>query len=399
MNDIERVRGWFDSGALLRPATAVPNSVDLARALAHLAGAPDIERGPGVKRIIDAIGPSEHYAFILIDGLGLRFLEATPEAAFMREHAALELQSVFPAATAAALTSLATGLWPAQHGVPAWWTHLPEHDLTATMLPFVERFSQRPLGALGVTTGDAFAAPSLPARYRYTVRSFLPRSIVDSVYSKYARGGTPATGYSSFAKSIRAMARHITTAAPPSFTYLYSPMVDTVAHRDGPDAPSVRAAVREVDRELERLAGAVQGRARIVVSADHGFVAVPESAKHIVQPGDALLELLAVPPSGEPRVPFFHVRSGHGERFREHFRARYGERLALLSIDEAEELAFFGPGPLRAVTRRRIGDFLALSPEPDVLVYQAEGGADARAPLGHHGGLRPDEARIPLIVA
>ena len=93
------------------------------------------------------------------------------------------------------------------------------------------------------------------------------------------------------------MARHITTAAPPSFTYLYSPMVDTVAHRDGPDAPSVRAAVREVDRELERLAGAVQGRARIVVSADHGFVAVPESAKHIVQPGDALLELLAVPPS------------------------------------------------------------------------------------------------------
>src|SRR3990172_3184585 len=126
MDDLERVLGWFESGALLHPSAEAPNTVDLSRALASLAGVGGLEMSPAALQLAELIGEAGHYVFVLVDGLGMNLIEEQPTGAFLRNHLALELRAVFPATTAAALTSLATGLWPAEHAVPAWWTYLPE---------------------------------------------------------------------------------------------------------------------------------------------------------------------------------------------------------------------------------------------------------------------------------
>ena len=43
-------------------------------------------------------------------------VERLAEDSFLRSHLVMELQAVFPSTTAAALTSLANGLWPSRHG-------------------------------------------------------------------------------------------------------------------------------------------------------------------------------------------------------------------------------------------------------------------------------------------
>src|SRR6185369_9878267 len=86
----------------------------------------------------------------------LNLADRLPPSALVRAHRRLQLQSLFPSTTAAALTSVATGRWPAQHAVLGWWTRLPELDLTATILPFVERFSHQPLAPRGISADYAF---------------------------------------------------------------------------------------------------------------------------------------------------------------------------------------------------------------------------------------------------
>ena len=80
---------------------------------------------------------------------------------------------------------------------------------------------------------------------------------------------------------------------------------------------------------------------------------------------------------------------------RELFRERFGDRFFLIDADEAEELELFGPGPMSAETRRRIGGLIAVSRGVDVVQYRPY----ADPMVGHHSGLTPDEMMIPLIVA
>lgn len=183
MSGADRLLRWFAEGTLLRPDPGTPNSVDLALALASLSGA-SVPRTDGADHVARRIGAAEHLVFVLVDGLGLELVERLPEASFLRRHLAMSLRTVFPSATASALTSMATGLWPNRHGVPGWWTYLPDHDLSVTALPFVERWSGDPLDARGVAASTLFPAATLLPGYRRDVASFMPAPIADSAYSR-----------------------------------------------------------------------------------------------------------------------------------------------------------------------------------------------------------------------
>ncbi|MEX2157984.1 MAG: alkaline phosphatase family protein [Dehalococcoidia bacterium] len=399
MNDIDRVQSWFESGTLLRADAGVANTVDLARALASIAGG-DVELAAGATNVRDAIGETEHLVFVLIDGLGMNLIESLPAGSFLRDHVAIELRAVFPATTAAALTSLATGLWPAQHAVPAWWTYLPQYKLTTTILPFNERFSERPLAEFGVRSEDVFCTPAMMASFRRDTLSFMPRQLAGSVYTRYVSGGTPISGYTALRDAIDGAIARVERAASATYTYIYYPAVDTLEHIHGPASDHVRNELDRVESELARLARAIAGRGRVAVSADHGVLAVAQKHKYVIEADDPLLEPLVAPPYGEPRVPFFRVRDGASDAFTSRFRERYGEEFALLSIDEADELRLFGPEPLSTATRGRIGDYIAVPEAARVLVHSSV--RDKHGPglmRGFHGGMLREEMRIPLVVA
>lgn len=400
MRGPDRLLRWFAEGTLLRPDPAEFNSVDLALALAALSGAP-APRTEGAERIASRIGDGDHLVFVLVDGLGLELVEASPPGSFLREHLALGLRSVFPSATASALTSLATGLWPNRHAVPGWWTYLPDHDLTATALPFVERWSGAALGARGVATASLFPAATLLPCYRRAATSFLPAPIADSAYSRYVRGATPTAPYETLAAGVDALVERVAQASAPTYSYLYLSSVDALSHAYGPRSVEVREHLANVlEPQLARLVEGLAGRARLALSADHGLLEVPPERKHLLLADDPLVALLRAPPSGEPRAPLLHARPGQADRARGMFEERFGQAFALLTIDEAAELELFGPGPLTDVARARLGDFVALSSGPDVLLYRpGPEPTGVEKLVGYHGGLLPPEVQIPLVVA
>jgi hypothetical protein len=119
--------------------------------------------------------------------------------------------------------------------------------------------------------------------------------------------------------------------------------------------------------------------------------------KRLLDPQEHLSVLLKTPPSGEPRAPTFHVVPGAQDEFAELFRERFGEQFALLSAAEVFDLGLLGPPPFSEAGRSRLGDFMALSAGYDALVYATDVGMTQM--IGFHGGLSPEEVRIPLIVA
>ena len=403
MSDIDTLLAKFETGALLRPSPRVPNLVDLAHALALLAG-PTSSIGDalstGAAALAALIGPAEHLVFIVADGLGMTLVDNLPGSAFLTKHLKTELRTVFPSATAAVLTSLATGAWPGQHGVTGQWTHLPEIRATADLLRFAARTGGVSLAKLGVTVEQAFPLPALVRGMRRDTLALFPERVAITNSAAYFSGGRARRGYRTLAEATEVIGARVDAAPGPTYTSLYTPWIDLEAHRHGVRHPGVRAAVFGLDRELDRLATRLGGRARIVLTADHGLLDTPIVARHWLRPTADLFEALLFPPSGDARVMFLHVRDGARERLRQRFRARYGDRFCLITIEEAEQIELFGPGPLAPHARARLGDLIVVSSGVDVIEYVPAGSIDRVLSIAaHHSGLSPAEMRAPLVIA
>ena len=398
--DVERVERWFRDGDLLHPfeGDAPPSTVDLARAIASIGGVPLSDQDTRAAELAERIGRDRPLLFVLVDGLGCVFDELAKPGGLLAGAEDIQLRSVFPSTTAAALTTLATGAWPSQHGVPAWYTHLHRNDLTATILPFVERNSERKLQEFGIRPSEAFAYPSRMASIEGRLRTYHPRAISNSEFTTYQRGSAPTDPYDHLRDAARNVVSRIVEQDEPGIHYLYLPMVDSASHRDGPHASATMRALEAVDQALGTISEQLDGRARIAISADHGELQVSAAEKSLFLPDDPLLDDLHTPPHGEPRVPMFCVKRGREAAFEGEFRERWGRHWALLTRAEAEEMQLFGPDPMTPLAAERIGSHLALSATKNVLVY-GEAGNRVSALNGYHAGLRSEEMEIPLLLA
>ncbi|MCA8923549.1 MAG: alkaline phosphatase family protein [Planctomycetes bacterium] len=398
MSERERVAEWVSSGSAVLPDGQRPNLVSLIRALSRLCGGaaqPDAHADV----LAEEVGEAEHLVFVLIDGMGISHVRQLEPDGFLRRHQRDELTSVYPSATASAITTLATGCWPSQHGVVGWWSYVPERDLALTCLPFLERFSGAPLARRGLVPTDLYPQAALLRDFTRDTCCYQFARIADSAYSRYFRGDSPGGSYEDLPDAAATIQGRLAQADGPTYTYLYFSLIDEASHTHGPAGEATLELLRRVEADLEALAGALGPSARIVVTADHGLIEVPEAGKHVLTHDDPLVALLRTPPSGEPRAPVFHVQPGELERFAQGFRARFGERFALLDLDDVEALSLYGPGKLHATARQRLGDFVAVAHDRDVILYRpGERPTSTELLVGYHGGLLPDEMLIPLIL-
>ncbi|MBW1709392.1 MAG: alkaline phosphatase family protein [Deltaproteobacteria bacterium] len=397
MTGLELVSQWFDSGQLVRPSVEAEDFLDLTRALACLSGIEDMCDGSKVEELCREIGPADHYVFVLIDALGADLVESLPQNAFLRVNMKRRLQSLFPSTTASVLTSLATGMWPCSHGVSGWFMYLEEADISVISLLFVERNTRRSLEELGLSAQDLFPVPSFWPYLRHEPHTVLPAAIVDSVYSNYSSGETQCLGYPDLSGAIEITSKLVLKASRPSLTYLYLPQFDETAHVKGKEHEQTRQILLTINEHLDELAKSLAGRVRIVISADHGVVTVPEERRFVLSGDDPLNRYLRCQPTGEPTVPVFHVHGGHEEAFTEEFTERFGNHFALLLPEDAERLRLFGPGDLSPITKSRLGSFIGISRKPSVFYIRTK---QKKGPviIGYHGGLSSEEMHVPLIL-
>lgn len=405
MKKLEIMRQWMAEGKILHPLEKNPNIVDLTRTLLTICGYREFNETRWVKVLKQELladtyrrKASDHYVFVLIDGLGTNLTELFPPGGFFESHYLRELHSVFPSTTACALTSLVTGHWPGRHGLTGWDTYLPDQKRTATVLPFVDRMTNEPLENVGLHVEDVILEPSLMTELEREVCTILPNQIKDGSYSQWAHGTTKIIGYRNLAGGFQAAVANITNRVGPTLTYFYISELDTAQHESGTRSPKVKRLIKSLDTQLLKLRDTLADQGvRLVVCADHGLVDIPAEAQVRLENDNRIFDFLECPPTGESIMPIFHVSSGKERRFEEAFSSAYGSHMELITIPDAEALGLFGADGIAAATRARLGSFIGIAHEPMALIYDPPGKRPKEI-AAFHGGLQPTSMKVPLFI-
>jgi hypothetical protein len=350
----EGIAGLVETGAIVHPQDGSGSSVELFHAMARLSGVPGITETASVSRFTDMIGHHDHYLVVLVDGMGSNLRDLFPAGGFLDTAYRETITSTFPSTTAVALTSLATGLWPAEHGITGWWTHFPEHRRVIAPLLFAERETGTPCEELGLSIRDLIPGEPLVGSFFRSVSSYLPRKIAGGAYDAWFRAGTREVLYRSLSQARRLINRDHSRAPGPSYQYFYVTAVDSLSHRHGIDSEQVLREIRRIDGVLSRLRDRLPGTVRMVVTADHGLVNVPPEYLFTIRPGDTLDRHLIGGQSGEGRAPVFHVAPGHESEFLRAFESTpASEHFVLYTPSELARAGFYGPPTLDTMWESR----------------------------------------------
>ena len=403
MSDAKTLEELFQAGQLLHPAGGDHSIIGFANDLHRMASGSTSDSPTEPCSVLGHIQSPRHLIFLLVDGLGMNFIENMNSDAFIPKHLTGEMRSVFPSTTPTVLTSLATGKWPADHAIMGWHTMLPEIQGVSTIIRFQRCPDGTQLSKLGVTPAQAYPTQSrMPSpKGQRQVMHLVPEEIAGTVYSQYWSGGTMSRGYKSLTGAVNLINKSIGRARVPTFTYLYMPQVDRAAHQYGTTHEKTLSELDQVDKAVQRLAASLPPDARLIITADHGHLDAEPDCQYFLGANDEILSLCVGPPSGDVRMMYVTVEEENIEAFRELVHLTYEENFLVISTNEAEDMKLFGPTPFSQEARRRIGNLMVISTSSAMLDFRAALGekSDGKKPkLSHHSGLTPDEMRIPLVI-
>ena len=373
------------------PDAALPLPADLWADLA-----------PGVRRVV----------LVLLDALGyLRFrrlLEADESLSFahlVRQGQLVPVTSVFPSTTTTALATLWTGRTPAEHGLLGYALYLQEYGVVADMLSLTPMRGQgrETLVDWGLEPETFLPVPGLAellAPQGIACRLLTHQQYMDSPLSQMLhRGVAERQGYIS-SSDMWVSIRHLLAQHRDERLLLiaYWGGVDGIAHRYGPTAETWPAEIRNLAFSLEReflqpLPPADREGTLLLITADHGQVLAPPEQAVLLTKHPPLWRALALPPSGDSRAAYLHVRHGQAETVRAYLEEQLAGRFVVLDSDAALEAGLLGQGEVAPETLSRIGDLIALARGEASLHW----GYKEPKLRGRHGGLTPEEMLVPLL--
>jgi len=338
------------------------------------------------------IAGAENVLFVIVDGLGDRYLAARGAGSALARHRRCGISAVFPSTTASAITTSYTGATPLEHGLTGWYTYFSAAACVGTPLPFQRRGERTPLA---LDASRIYREPGLfeGLAARSLVVSW--RGIVDSTYNAHHCRGAERLAYDDLAGFVEQSVRAVKSGAGRKFVYAYWPEFDALAHQHGVGSAPVAAHFAALDAAFAELLARLAGTdTAVVLTADHGFVDCP--ADEAIDLPPALASQLRFPLCGERRVAFCHVHDP--ARFIEAARALFGERADVRPSAELAAEGWFGPGRPHPDFAERIGD-VALVMRGRATVKDWLPGESRHLHIGNHGGTSEDEMIIPLVVA
>lgn len=322
------------------------------------------------------IPDSSTYVLVLFDGLGDHQL-SHPAAADLRRARVAGLDSPFPSTTTVALSTIATGLPAAQHGVLGYQLYLDDIDTVVNTIRWTTPWGD----PVDYDTASLLPEPTLWERLSAAGAepiSIQPAHFQGSALSNALYRGARFEPIRSVDESIEAAVQ--LSSAPSRLILVYLPHVDFAAHVGGQDTPEYAEAMRTVSWAWETLARQMPSGATLLGTADHGHIDFPDASrvdvpKHLNE--DRTLY-------GDVRVVFV---KGDGEAMARELPATW--------IPIAEARHWWGPQPWHPSFEARLPDGLLVADDDYVILPKFSNGKL----VGNHGGIHPAERRIPLLVA
>jgi hypothetical protein len=354
---------------------------------------------------------------LLIDGFGwhqwLRYAEHYDFFNRVTERGVVApITTVFPSTTAAALTTVHSGLTPQEHGLPEWWVYFDELDTIAATLPFT------PLGAHGTDKLlEAGVRPSILFRgktiYQRLADAHMPsftmirNAYAHSAYSSVVHKGSVTVPFVNSSDLLVNLRRKLVEVSGPAYFFVYWDAVDAIAHRYGPHTEQYHAELAGfsylLQRELiENTPEHVADNILLLVTADHGHINVSPRQTLYLNRYQRLVQSLAIShtgqriePWGSPRDVFLRVPQDQLADTANWLTERLAGKATVMTSAEALQRRLFGVGKPHRWFARRVGNLLIL-PTHDHLIWYEHLKGKKFSLRGVHGGLRPDEMLIPL---
>ncbi|MEC9426119.1 MAG: alkaline phosphatase family protein [Actinomycetota bacterium] len=326
---------------------------------------------------------------LVLDGLG--WLQLRDRAGVAPTLAGLEggpITTVAPSTTAAALTSLSTGLPPGEHGVVGYRIAVggsggPPHGEV--------------LNTLRWSTGDG------DARRRHDPRLFQPCEIFGSqrppvvTRAEFAESGFTAAhlsdtrlfGYADRTGLLDQVLGAFARKEP--FVYAYWDDIDRIAHEFGL-AERYNDELGACDLMVAELLHRLPAGTAVVVTADHGQVHVGERLVDLPAEVTGLVD----GQSGEARFRWLHARPGAASDLLAAAHQAFDHMGWVRSVDEVVSDGWLGDR-VTSAARGRLGDVAVAARDPVAFVDPAE--ASSVELIGRHGSLTADEMLVPAVFA
>lgn len=325
---------------------------------------------------------AEQVVLLLLDGLGWEQLDPRRALApVLSSMAGGAICTVAPSTTATALTSLATGTAPGEHGVVGYRMVEQGDVLNVLRWSTPAGDARRRIVPQTVQSGVAFAGHRPPV---VTKAEF-----VDTGFTQAHLNQVRFTGYRVPSTMVTEISRLTRSGEP--FVYAYYDGIDKVSHEYGL-REHYDAELGFVDRLVGDVLSVLPRDAVLVITADHGQVDVGD---HVVAPHPEVLSHVRLQ-SGEGRFRWLHAVPGHEHALAEAARACHGDHAWVRTLAEVEMEGWFGP-TLTDAARSRLGDVALVAREDISFSDPADTGVFHL--VGRHGSLTPAEMRVPLLAA
>jgi hypothetical protein len=383
-----------------RPEPSVPRYGE--RSLAEVV--PSVLAALGVPGFDNRLGvdPLPGVCLMVVDGLGWELLQGHPDdAPFLHEAARSSGQAittVFPATTSASLASLGTGLPPGEHGLVGYTFAVPGHDRAMNSLqwelygvgPYLDLRDEFPPEQ--VQPMPTLLERAVSAGHEITLVG--PAAHATSGLTRAILRGARYVGADALDQMVDAVGATLTSEGRRS-VYAYHPFLDTYGHLRGVASDEWREHLRSVDRAAQDIHDRLPSGFGLAVTADHGMVNLEPGEKIDVADTPELLagvRLLA----GEARARHIHTRPGARDDVLAVWGDTVGDRMWVVSKEEAMAAGWFGPTVSGWVVSR-IGDVVAAA-FANVGIFQRDVDPLQATLVGHHGSLTPVEQRVPFIL-
>ncbi len=320
---------------------------------------------------------------LVLDGLGWDQLQdrrhLAPTLAAMRGG---PITTVAPTTTATALTSIATGLTPGEHGIVGYRMVIDDDVLNCLRWATDRSADARKI--IPPSTVQPYPPFRDTSLCLVTKAEFRRSGFTDA----HLRGGdlvgyrTPAVLVHETARLVRQGERSV---------YAYYDGIDKVAHEYGLD-DTYEAELRFADRMVADLLAAVPTGTTVMVSADHGQVDCTDGLVPIADDVMTHVDQL----SGEGRFRWLHARPGRSHDLLETAASCHELVAWVRPLEQMLDEHWFGPS-MNDDVRARLGDVALLPFEHHAFADPADTGPFEL--IGRHGSLTSAEVRVPCLTA
>lgn len=338
--------------------------------------------GPGGGSALPIDLPSGRSRLVLVlDGLGWEQLrERRHLAPTLSAMAGGPITTVAPSTTATALTSITTGLTPAEHGIVGYRMLVDDQILNCL------RWGTELSPDVRASIPPAMLQPYPP---------FLGQSVPLVSKEEFRRTGftqahlrgSRLVGYRTTALLVHHASRLLADGEP--MVYAYYDGLDKVAHEYGLGA-AYDAEFRFVDRLVADVVDAVPNGTTVVVTADHGQV---DCGQGLVEVDPQVMAHVART-SGEARFRWLHAHPNQIDDLMSAATACHGDIAWIRSRTEMIDDGWFG-GPMSREVASRLGDVALLPFEATGFNDPADTGPFEL--IGRHGSLTAAEMLVPCL--